>query len=79
MNPLQPTCRELVELVDDHLEGVLDDAVRAGLEAHLAECEDCTEYVRQVERTIQLAGRLRTDDLPRALREALLSSARESL
>jgi anti-sigma factor RsiW len=53
------SCKELVELVTDYLEGALpaDDAAR--FEGHLALCPPCVEYVgatwRDVEDTPQVA------------------------
>jgi anti-sigma factor RsiW len=57
-------CRELVELVTDHLDGALAPAERAAFEAHLAECDDCTAYVAQFEQTIAALGALPEDELP---------------
>lgn len=51
-------CRELVELVTDYFEGALPPARRARLEAHLAECPPCGEYLDQMRRTVHAVGRL---------------------
>jgi predicted anti-sigma-YlaC factor YlaD len=48
------TCRELVEIVSDHLEGALAPADAARLEEHLHGCDGCTEYVAQMRTTIRL-------------------------
>jgi anti-sigma factor RsiW len=50
------SCRELVELVTDYLEGTLLAVDRTRFEAHLAECPWCVEYVAQIERTITVVG-----------------------
>jgi anti-sigma factor RsiW len=50
------TCRELVELVTEYLEGALLAADRVRFGAHLAECPWCVEYVAQIERTITVVG-----------------------
>ena len=52
------TCRELVELLTDYLEGALPAAEHADLEAHLAECPGCAEYLAQMRLTVRLSGRL---------------------
>ena len=39
-------CNVLVEIVTDYLEGVLDEATRAEVEAHLALCRGCAEHHR---------------------------------
>ena len=50
------SCKELVELMTDYLEGALTAADRMRFEAHLAECPWCVEYVAQIERTITAVG-----------------------
>lgn len=41
-------CRELVELVMDHLDGRLDGDWESAVRAHLQECDGCTAYVAQI-------------------------------
>jgi anti-sigma factor RsiW len=53
------TCRELVELVTDYLEGILPKYDRARFDAHIAGCVNCTRYVEQFRETIRLTGTLR--------------------
>ena len=66
------TCRQLVELVSDYLEGRLAPSDRARFEGHLAECGDCREYVEQVRETVSALGRLREDSLSAGARDDLL-------
>ena len=66
------TCRQLVELVSDYLEGKLDARKRERFEAHLAECPDCREYVDQVRLTVGALGRLPEERLSGAKRDELL-------
>ena len=56
-------CIEVVELVTDYLEGALSRRDRRRLEHHLAGCEHCTEYLRQMQETLRLTGRLVPEDL----------------
>ena len=71
------TCRELVELVTEYLDGSLSRRDRARFEAHLDGCTNCTEYVEQFRETIRLAGTLRESDVsPEA--EAVLLAQFES-
>lgn len=58
VNPDELTCRELVELVTDYLEGAMPPAAAARFEQHLAECDACHEYLNQVRRTIATLGRI---------------------
>ncbi len=62
-------CQEMVELITDYLEGALSRSQRRRFDAHLAGCEHCTEYLRQMRTTIRLTGRLREEDLTPAMRE----------
>ena len=52
------TCRELIELVTDYVEGRLSPGDRARFEAHLAECDACETYLVQMRQTIRALGRL---------------------
>jgi anti-sigma factor RsiW len=66
------TCRELVELVTDYLEGAMPAAERARFEAHLAGCAGCGRYLDHLRRTIRTLGRLQEDDLAPQIRDDLL-------
>jgi anti-sigma factor RsiW len=52
------TCRELVELVTDYLEDALPAADRSRFEAHIAGCEHCATYLRQMRDTLHVLGEL---------------------
>jgi anti-sigma factor RsiW len=67
-------CQEVVELVTDHLEGALPPGVREAFERHLAACGNCAAYLDQMRRTIAAAGRLREDELPVPVRDALVQA-----
>lgn len=67
------TCRELVELVTEYLEGTLSRRDHARFDAHLAECSNCTHYVAQFRETIRITGELRESDVPPEAADALLS------
>ncbi len=61
-------CRHAVSLMTDYLDGALDQRARARLEAHLADCPHCREYLAQIRATIAAAGHVEPDDLsPEAL------------
>lgn len=66
------TCKEVVELVTDYLEGVLPDDVRLRMEDHLSGCDGCTNYVEQMRETIRLTGHIREEDLTAQQRDDLL-------
>jgi predicted anti-sigma-YlaC factor YlaD len=65
------TCREIVELVTDYLEGGLSPKVRARVEQHLSGCDGCSNYLDQMRTTIRLTGTLREESLTTQQREDL--------
>jgi anti-sigma factor RsiW len=69
-------CQELVEVVTDHLDGALSELDRRRFAAHLAECVDCEEYVRQIRATIAAVGRLDANALSPDARQAVLQGFR---
>jgi predicted anti-sigma-YlaC factor YlaD len=70
------TCRELVELVTDYLEGALPTHDRLDFERHLVWCSWCRDYVDQMRTTIALTGEPETEP-PSPLREQLLDAFRD--
>jgi anti-sigma factor RsiW len=71
------TCRELVELVTDYLEGRLPAEARARFEDHLATCDGCQTYVDQMRLTLRALGRLPEQQLSGHAREAMLGAFRD--
>jgi anti-sigma factor RsiW len=68
----QLSCRELVELVTDYLEGALPEEERLRFEDHIGRCGACKIYLEQIRQTITLLGRLPEPALsPDAERELL--------
>lgn len=70
------TCKELVELVTDYIEGRLDAGDAGRFRAHLEECEGCAAYVDQMRRTIALTGALTEESLSELARDDLLRAFR---
>lgn len=60
---MELSCKELVELVTDYLEGALSPEERQRFEAHLAQCTGCRRYLLQMEKTIRLTGKLNENDI----------------
>jgi predicted anti-sigma-YlaC factor YlaD len=82
------SCRELVELVTDYLDGALTRDESARMDKHLEVCGPCVEYVEQVRTTGRLAALSRPGASPplrsatielelRPDREVLLRAFRE--
>ncbi len=64
-------CQQLVEMVTDYLEGDLNPADRAAVEQHLALCGDCTGYVEQVRRMLELTAAPEPEPVPDAMLDLL--------
>ena len=71
------SCRELVRLITDYLEGTLSVRDRRRFDRHLRGCDGCTTYVEQMRQTIRLAGTLTEQDISPAAREELLAVFRD--
>jgi anti-sigma factor RsiW len=71
------TCRELVELVTDRLEGTLSAADAARFEAHIAGCAHCNAYVEQMRVTLRVVGHIDPDKLEPEVERELLDAFRE--
>jgi predicted anti-sigma-YlaC factor YlaD len=70
------TCREVVELVNDDLDGALTAHELARFKQHLSSCDGCDRYVNQMRLTIQTVQRLRREDVPARTRDELLDGFR---
>jgi anti-sigma factor RsiW len=70
------SCREVVELLGDYLEGAMAPGDRARLEEHLAECDGCAAYLEQLRATIRFSGRLPQEAVPPAAMAPLLEAFR---
>lgn len=66
-------CQDIVELLDAYLDGALDAADAAALEAHLAGCGDCTAFMKTYRGTVRKSRELSERQLPPELRERLLT------
>jgi anti-sigma factor RsiW len=76
------TCRELIAVLDDYLDGALPEDARANLEQHLADCAPCRAYLATYRRTREVgaaAGRIEIpEDMKRRLRRFLHDNLRGS-
>jgi anti-sigma factor RsiW len=50
------TCRGLVELVTEYLDGTLPEHEHARFEAHMLACDGCERYVEQIRTTVALTA-----------------------
>jgi anti-sigma factor RsiW len=71
------TCKELVELVTDYVEGALAPDEARRFERHVDGCPGCLAYLAQLRETIRLTGTLAGGDLEPEARDALLAALRD--
>ena len=71
------SCRQIVELVTEYLDGGLEVSERLAFERHVAICPPCRGYLSQLRRVSRVAGTLSEDDVPEPLRTSLLDAFRD--
>ena len=71
------SCREIVELVTDYLEGELDAQTSTALEVHLELCPGCARYLEQIRETVATLGEVSSDNLSSEVQAGLLEAFRE--
>jgi len=73
---VEMSCKEIVELVTEYLEGSLPAHEVRRFEAHLESCEGCVTYLDQMRTSIALSGRLTAESLDQRARAALIETFR---
>ncbi len=71
------TCREIVHLVTEYLDGAMPPEQRIRFERHIAICPPCRAFLAQVRETIHLSGKLTEESLSPKTRDALVSAFRD--
>ena len=73
------SCKELVNLMADYLEGQLDPGVARDLDQHLADCPPCLNFLKTYRVTTRLIREIACEDIPPELEERLQKFLRERL
>ena len=73
------TCRELVELLTDYLEGALDWPAAQEVTEHLADCEGCEAYLEQIAAILTSLRALPAEPAPEELHLTLAAAIRASV
>ena len=71
------TCKQLVDIVTEYLEGTLPRETRQQFDAHLDGCAACQIYLEQMRTTIVLTGQLCEEDLEPETKGKLLDLFRQ--
>ncbi|CAN5581762.1 hypothetical protein BH09PLA1_BH09PLA1_04980 [soil metagenome] len=75
------TCRELIDFLDDYIDGTMSAPQRRAVHEHLRVCRDCVNYLNSYRATIALGRDAFADkhapipnDIPRELVRAMLAA-----
>jgi predicted anti-sigma-YlaC factor YlaD len=71
------TCKELVEVITDYLEGAMPSEDVARFEGHLGECPGCQIYLDQMRGTIKALGHVPPESLSDEAERTLLMAFRD--
>jgi anti-sigma factor RsiW len=71
------TCKQVVEIITDYLEGSLNPEDRKRFEDHLQDCSGCRTYLEQMRQTILALGRLPELSISLEAQGALLRAFRD--
>jgi hypothetical protein len=66
-------CKELVYLLGDYIEGTMEEHLRKELDAHIAMCDSCTNFLKTYDMTRIICRQIRLNELPGEFRERLRS------
>ena len=70
------TCREVVEVINDYLEGALAPIERERVARHLDDCPMCRGYLAQLSITVSATRRLAEADLDPVMCDELMRAFR---
>jgi len=71
------TCREVVELATEYVEGALTAEQATLFEFHLNFCDGCSTFIAQIRATTRTAGALSEELVPEATRARLVEAFRD--
>jgi anti-sigma factor (TIGR02949 family) len=71
------TCREVVELATEYVEGELTPEQATAFELHLNFCDGCSTFIDQIRETAKTARRLSEEQVPEELRQQLIDAFRD--
>jgi len=71
------TCREVVDLAAEFVEGAMPTHETTLFEMHLNFCDGCFTFIDQIRETSALSARVAEDSLPEELKVELLRAFRD--
>jgi anti-sigma factor RsiW len=71
------SCREIIGLVTEYLEGTMPADTRLRFERHVAICPPCRGFLAQMRETLRASGEITEESLSPRTRESLLEGFRD--
>jgi anti-sigma factor RsiW len=71
------TCREIVQLMTEYLEGTMPTEERLRFERHVAICPACRGFLAQMRETLRLSGDVTEESISPEVRAELLAAFRD--
>lgn len=71
------SCKEVVELASEYLEGAMTTEQMTRFELHMNLCDGCSSFVEQVRATVGMANLLPEDEIPDDVKSKLLAAFRD--
>jgi Putative zinc-finger len=71
------TCKEVIELATEYVEGAMTPSQMTRFELHLNFCDGCVTFVDQIRATAAMAGRLSEEQIPDETKEKLLAAFKD--
>ena len=65
------SCKEVVKLLSDYIDGECSPDVDASIKAHLADCPNCIAFVNTFRKSLVMSKALQYSDIPKDLRKRL--------
>jgi anti-sigma factor RsiW len=67
------TCKEIITLLSDYLEGDMPSGTRETFERHMSACPPCVVFLEDLRKTRSLVGGLRCEEVPDEVQRRLRS------
>ena len=71
------TCREIVQLMTEYLEGTMPTEERLRFERHVAICPPCRGFLAQMREMLRLSGDVTEESISPEVRAELLAAFRD--
>lgn len=65
------TCKEILQLLSDYIDGEMDDETRERMRQHLEDCPPCDEFLDEFRSSIKLVHETRNETMPDEMKRRL--------